>query len=175
MKEQWKDITGYEGEYLVSNLGNIKSIKRYHRGYDVVLKPLKTGPDWKNENCYLQVTLSKKNKTEKKLIHRLVAEAFIPNPDNKPQVNHIDGNKANNHIDNLEWSTESENSNHAINVLGKMNNGVFGVKPIICLETGKKYRSIAFAAKELGVNRRTFSYLISKKREAFGCHWQYLE
>lgn len=114
MQEIWKDIEGYEGLYQVSNLGNIKSLKRKTwNGYifvqkeDLILKP------GLNAKKYLYVSLSKDNKTHTYRVHRLVAQTFIPNPENKPQVNHIDGNKSNNNVDNLEWCTNSENQIHA--------------------------------------------------------------
>lgn len=115
MEEIWKDITGYEGRYQVSNLGNIKSLPHsreiFSRGYKQVvnykeklLKP-SMGP-------YKLVTLSKNKVKEYKLVHRLVAEAFIPNPKNLPYVNHKDENKHNNCVDNLEWCTAKYNTNY---------------------------------------------------------------
>lgn len=101
MEEIWKDIEEYAGLYQVSNLGRVKRIKS-----DRVL----TG--CKNTGGYIQVHLSKNNVVSNKLIHRLVAEAFIPKSENKPQVNHIDEDKTNNRVDNLEWSTAKDNLNH---------------------------------------------------------------
>lgn len=103
MVEQFKDVQGFNGKYLVSNLGNVKSLLR-----DIILKP-----DTQNKMGYKRVTLSKSGNTLKYSIHRLVAESFIPNPGNKPNVNHIDNNPSNNHVDNLEWCTHSENMTHA--------------------------------------------------------------
>lgn len=103
MKEEWKDIVGYEGKYRVSNTGKVYSVIS-----NKVLTPAYCG------SGYLKVMLVKQPKNYKNtMIHRLVAEAFIPNPSNKATVNHIDGNKLNNCAENLEWNTYSENLKHA--------------------------------------------------------------
>lgn len=109
MKEIWKDIAGYEGLYRISNKGNVLSLNAYGHG---LIRPLKSR---KNVFGYLTVVLRKNKKAKYTGVHILVAKAFIPNPDNKPQVNHLDGNKENNSVDNLEWATCKENINHAIN------------------------------------------------------------
>lgn len=97
----WKDIKGYEGKYQISDSGNVKSL--------ITHKYLKLV----DNKGYKRVFLSNPYRRWY-LVHRLVAEAFIPNPENKPTVNHIDGNKQNNCVDNLEWATYSENNIHAI-------------------------------------------------------------
>jgi hypothetical protein len=114
MAEIWKDIEGYEGKYQVSNLGRVKSLQRkvwnrytWHDLPERILKP-------KKGYCYAVVTLCNGNgKTKNHYVHRLVAYAFLYNV--KEQVNHIDGNKLNNHLDNLEWVSQSENMKHAHN------------------------------------------------------------
>ena len=113
--EVWKDIEGYEGLYQVSTCGNIKSLAKPRkngngRSYIQKEKLLKQSF---TSTGYKKVELYKDGKRKSFKVHRLVAIAFIPNPDNKPEVNHIDGNKINNNIDNLEWVTSSENSIHA--------------------------------------------------------------
>ena len=112
--EIWKDIKGFENYYQVSDFGNIRSITRFIDNPLGGLKQLtgKQMTPYKNKQGYLVVTLRNQHRKVAK-IHRLVAQAFIPNPDNKPEVNHKDGVKTNNFKDNLEWSTNQENINHS--------------------------------------------------------------
>ena len=113
--EIWKDVIGYEGLYQVSNLGNVRGLDRKVNGkygnianrYGRVLVPSK------KKTGYLGVTFSIEKEKKYYSIHRLVAITFLPNPKNKPQVNHKDGDKANNKLSNLEWVTQSENGLHA--------------------------------------------------------------
>ena len=145
--KNWKDINGYEGFYKINTDGQVFSMKS-----NKVLQSNKTGK-------YLYYSLYKDNKPIYKKIHRLIAENFIENIENKPQVNHIDGNKWNNKIENLEWATASENTIHAYKnklikhtekqrkfcvELGKKN-----AKYILCTQTGIFYESCTEASKLL--------------------------
>ncbi len=106
--EVWKDIIGYESEYQISSLGRVKSLARFgKRKFDKILKQTV------GKRGYFEVQLYKNMSFKCKTIHRLVAEHFIVNPENKREVNHIDANKLNNNISNLEWVTPKENSIHA--------------------------------------------------------------
>lgn len=123
LKEQWKPVRCYEGLYEVSNTGKVRSIDRIVCTKDGKHKKLKGKELYftiQRLNLvsgriqrYAAVQLWKNNKDVLKAVHRLVAEAFIPNPENKPTVNHIDGNGINNDVDNLEWATYSEQNYHA--------------------------------------------------------------
>ena len=158
MEEIWRDIEGYENIYQISNLGRIKSFK----GHEKILKPRKDG------NGYLQVDLCKSGKIKKFLIHRLVAIAFILNPKNKPCVNHIDGNKENNCIDNLEWCTVQENNIHAF----KTNLKKPAYKPLIAinLTTGEEmqFKSQKEASEKLNLKRPNISNVLKGKQKKTG-------
>lgn len=115
MEEIWKDIQGYEGLYQVSNFGRIKSLSRLifrkngnnYSTKEIIMTLVFT------KNKYLTIKLRKGDSSIRFFIHRLVAKAFIPNPEMKKQINHLDGNKTNNLVSNLVWSTQSENIRHA--------------------------------------------------------------
>lgn len=127
MKEVWKDVVGYEGFYEVSNLGRVRSVPRTYpwRGtyHTVRGRILKTHPsaDW-YPKCHINNGVTRK----RAFVHRLVAEAFLPNPRNLPQVNHKDGNKKNSRVDNLEWCDGSTNCTHALKT--GLRTPVFGEK-----------------------------------------------
>ena len=108
MEEIWKPIEGTDGGYEVSNLGRVRSMKRY---YGMVGRIM---PQTIQRKGYYAVTFWMINKAYCRKVHRLVIEAFTPNPDSLPCINHIDGNKLNNHVSNLEWCTYQENMQHAV-------------------------------------------------------------
>lgn len=121
MNEIWHPCAGFETHYEVSNLGNVRSIERYaNNGHNNGLRklPSRVLKPALGKSGYLLVTFSVDNTQSSQNVHRLVARAFISNESNKPQVNHKDGNKQNNCLDNLEWATASENTLHAFRELG---------------------------------------------------------
>lgn len=118
MEEIWVDVVGFEGWYQVSNLGQIR--RTSESGGARVGRILKARTD---KRGYKIIDLNRKGKARTFKVHRLVAQAFIPNPENKREVNHLNGNRTYNWKCNLEWSTSAENKQHAINVLGSSNRG----------------------------------------------------
>ena len=109
MIEKWRDIANFEGLYLISNSGHVKSVARYKRnnaGTQFINERLRVlAPD---KDGYLKVCLSKDGKYYVRSVHRLVAEAFIPNPDNLPVINHKNEDKQDNRVENLEWCTYTQ-------------------------------------------------------------------
>ena len=147
--EIWKDVQGYEGIYQVSNFGRVKSLGRF-------VDRLASGHCWQKERIlkpnktkygYLNVILSKKGKTKTFSVHRLVAVAFIPNPENKPQIDHINADKTNNTVNNLRWVTCKENINNPltlVKITGK-NNYLYGKN--LSEETKQKIRKAHLGKK----------------------------
>lgn len=153
-----RDIKGYEGLYAVTSCGKVWSYRRQK-----FISPTKT------KQGYLQVKLYNNGKYEYYYIHRLVAEAYIPNPENKPQVNHVDEIKEHNYINNLCWMTEKENSNY-----GTRSQRI--AKAVYCIELDREFESITAAGKELGIDLGGISRACSGKRKAAGgYHWKYIK
>ena len=172
--EIWKDIKGYEGIYKISNYGKVFSVPR-----DKILSPAVCG------RGYLKVMLCRDKKDHKnKMIHRLVAEAFLPNPDGKLTVNHIDGNKLNNAVSNLEWNTYSENLKHAYkNGLNSWNSkkGV-PMRQVLMIdmesgETIKTFQSIGEAVRSFGDTHHAHIVDVCKgrRKQYKGYAWRYAE
>ena len=142
MNNEWKPIAGYEGIYEISDNGEIKSLIKNR-----LLKPCI------HKKGYLVVTLTKGNVHKHYYVHRLVAQAFIPNTDNKEQVNHIDGNKHNNYVENLEWCNNTENRTHAYkNGLRKMEEFIEVEMVSIDGKFIDKFPSISEASRRTGIN-----------------------
>ena len=174
MNEEWRDIKGYEGRYQVSNLGRVKSLNYNHTSREKILKARE------DKVGYLYLNLYKNNKRKTHKVHRLVAQAFIENPNNYPQVNHKDENKSNNRVENLEWCTHRYNLNYGtrnqrasekmksrefteehknkISNTQKRNGKNKGSKhpkarKVQCITTGRKFNCIKEAAEYYNIQR----------------------
>lgn len=172
-KEIWCPIEGYEGLYEVSNLGNVRSLNYRQTGQTKILKTVK------ERYGYLLVNLSKNGKTKSFKVHRLVAEAFLPNWFDCPQINHIDEDKANNHIDNLEWCDAKYNSNHGTRnerIFRKTTNGKLS-KPVLQYtksgEFVKEYPSAHEAERNGYNNSNVISCCRGKYKTYKGYIWKY--
>lgn len=169
-KEIWKDIDGYEGLYLVSNKGNIKSLQNYGKIKERIMKlSIKRG--------YYEVGLRKKGIKKYYLVHRLVAKAFIENTNNFSCINHIDENKLNNNIENLEWCNHKYNNTYGsrlerVAISNKLRKEVCKLDEYDnVLET---YNSIAEASRNNNISISCISMCVNKKRnKAGGYTWKY--
>ena len=162
MEEIWKDVKGYEEFYQISNKGRVYSIRR-----NIIMKPqLVVG--------YHCVLLSVHGIEKTKQIHNMVADAFIPNPNNYPYVIHKDKNRLNNYVDNLEWCTVSDKCKRATSS---------GRKPVMCIESGMKFNSIMEAERfmnpsltktELFKKRHIGMCCNGEKNTAYNLHWKFI-
>ena len=183
--EEWKDISGYEGKYQVSNTGRIKSLKDNHGNYrEKILKP------GKHRDNYLMVVLCKDGKEKTYSVHRLVAETFIPKIDGKTHVDHIDGNRQNNNVNNLRWCTHKENCNFELckKHRAEARKGKTGAlnptsKPVLCIEMNKIFGSTREVERELKINDSSIGKCCNGKYKYAGkhpvtgekLHWKYIE
>lgn len=174
MIEEWRDIKGYEGFYQVSNLGNVRSIFADEHYRAKILKP------HEQPNGYVFVNLWKDKKPKHKTIHRLVAEAFIPNPNNYPCVNHKDENKQNNRVDNLEFCTHSYNMNYGKRAekclaTRKSRGGFTAEKTVLkCNTDGNIVEEWKYLmeAKRNGYSRRMIQFCFTNPNKTYcGCRW----
>ena len=161
MNEEWRDIKGYEGKYQVSSLGRVKSLGNNKSKKEKILKP------GKNKLDYLYVILCKNGESKGFLVHRLVAEAFVNNPNEYKCVNHKDENKTNNCVDNLEWCTHKYNNTYGTR-LERVSEKVkgskhYGARKVQCITTGKKFNCIKEAAEYYYIDRH---YIINNCKDS---------
>lgn len=183
--ELWLQVKGYEGLYQVSNTGKIRSVDRWIDRSDTKTKVFYVGQIIKetfDKRGYKNVYLSINSNAKRFRVHRLVAIAFLDNPENKSQVNHKDGDKQNNHVDNLEWSTDEENRNHAIEH-GLHVKNEFGDKSFSFTGSVLAYKDGVLVAtmngnlemKQCGFDYRLVSAVLKGKRKSHnGCTFKKL-
>lgn len=187
MQEIWKDIKDYEGLYQVSNFGNVRKLRFINN----ICNKEKTFniTKYKQNRGYLKVILYKDGKYKNKLVHRLVAEAFLDNPNNYNDINHKDGNKENNNINNLEYCTKSYNMKHAFknNLWKSPNSGRYGsnsykAKKVAMVDKNtnkivKTFNSIIDATHF--INKNNSGHIVNcckgKLKTAYGYKWQYID
>lgn len=172
---EWRKIDGFS-RYSVSDAGQVRN--------DITGRVLKTQAD---KFGYLRLGLSNDQGRSKKYLHRLVAEAFVPNPDGKPEVNHKDGNKKNCAASNFEWVTPHENLIHMYRVLGikrkplskeeverlSMFASKARMKSVRCIETGRVYESLKSAAVDTGITGASITHAMRRAGTAGGFHWEF--
>lgn len=181
-KESWKPIPGYEGLYEVSDYGRVKSLSRTmphknHGTWNIRERFLMQHWGGPKGSQYLTVWLHK-GKGEQRIfrVHRLVAEVFIPKVEGKSFVNHKDGDKGNNRVENLEWCTPLENTKHAFEHGLCENIGKYQRKPVVCVETGERFDYIGAACEKYGVTHRAIYQVVNGEcATCKGLHWQFAE
>lgn len=172
--EQWRDISGYEGLYQVSNQGRIKALAKVDSGGkywpEKIVKPIR------QHSGYLHVGLWWGGKCKQSRIHRLVAQAFLPNPENKTHVNHLNEKKDDNRVENLQWATPKENTNYGACIEKRARKKSKKVKRIAADGTEKIYASITAALIDNGISPRNghiSQCCKGKQKTAYGYVWRY--
>ncbi len=173
--EEWRDVVGYEGLYQVSNLGRIKGLKDRWGNYREKILKLEI-----TSQGYCRINLNKKGKGKKYMVHRLVAQAFIPNPNNLPQVNHINEIKNDNRVENLEWCTSEYNVNYGSRTerASKSNS-----KKVKCITTGEIFDSINIIKEKYNISTCHIGDCCKGVRKSCGKHpvtgeelvWEFIE
>lgn len=175
MQEEWRPVVGFEGYYEVSNLGRLRTAKHIVEYSDGRRRHIPGGRlisyGKPKPNGYFMKGLWKDGVKKYETIHRIVATAFIPNPDNLEQINHKNGIKTDNRADNLEWVSRKYNAIHAVYELGKQTG--FAPKKLLCVETGEVFDSQkkAMLAKHCDI-RNLCKVIDNDNRTLGGYHWK---
>ena len=178
VSEAWRDIKGYEGLYMISSSGQVKSLGRsvMRRDGKKCTYPEKIRVGCADRKGYLRVVLCKNGVQKTYLVHRLVAEAFIPNPNNLPQVNHINEIKSDNRVENLEWVTCRENVNHGT---GLFRNALARSVPVVRISPNgaiKWFRSASHAANVMHIVSQGIQNCCAHRQKTYkGYRWEYAE
>lgn len=164
--EKWLPIKGYEGLYEISDKGRVKSLYSRYKGKSFLKQCA-------GSRGYLLVTLCRDGRQKTVNVHRLVAEAFLPNPNNLQCVNHKDENRQNNEVSNLEWCTYYHNNTFGDRLTkSALKKG----KPVICVETGKIYANGQRAQAETEINQSSIWRCCNgRQKKAGGFHWSYID
>ena len=177
MEEIWKEVPGYEGLYEVSNLGRVRSLCYNHTGQTKVLKP------HKNSKGYLLAHLCKEGKKKFFIVHRLVAQAFLPNPDNLPEVNHRNEDKTDNRVDNIEFCTAKYNMNFGTRnkraAKARLNHPALS-KPVLQYDKSgifvKEWPSTMEVERQIGWDQGHISdCCLGKRQSAYRYIWRFVD
>lgn len=180
--EEWRDVVGYEGLYEVSNLGRVRGVERHYyrqdsRGvsYPVVVRARMLNQT-ENSNGYYRVSLSRDNHVKQAFVHRLVAMAFVENPDNLPVIDHIDGDRHNNDASNLRWCTQGDNLHYTYQNGREMvfarehirKRQVHAVSRPVIRSDGKEFPSVVAASRALGLTDAAVSHVVNGRAKTAG-------
>lgn len=182
-REEWRPIQGFETSYAISNFGRVKRLARIDKyirkdtGTEVERFVNELIIKNRDGDEYYEVNLFEGSKSVYRSVHRLVAQAFIPNPDNLPQVNHINGDKHDNRAENLEWSTSKDNVVHAIRTgLRHSRKGIdASQKQVRCIETGEIYPTIKDASTALNISASYFTERLQQGKTCHGLHFEVMK
>ena len=183
-EERWLPVVGYEGFYIVSSLGRVRLLERsgFRKNGRFFYVHSKIKKPYLTKFGYYRLRMEKNKHSKHIFVHRLVAEAFIPNPENKPEINHKNGIRTDNRVKNLEWCTQSENNLHSYRKLGRIKVGLKGEnnpvsKIVLQIKNGiviAEFCSVTEAQTKTGIARQSIGKVANKKlKSAGGYKWEW--